>query len=236
MTIITYRIEDSSQTWWIKLETTAKLACNFWNRFVQPASSIIVRLGTFNSSGNTIARAYKPYRSPDGNIYGVVQFNVRFLQQFSDYEIAGTIIHEIGHLLGIGYDQWYTLFDFRSGRFTNQSIRQLSDLQYMSVETDYGPGTQYSHWDEESRFKQELMTGFKDKYEYVLPATIRVMRLLGHFIKEDLLYKTPLTELIQEVDGITFSMMESVEKIDLDYFEETELNEEIYFKNKIKKQ
>jgi len=94
-TIITYHIVADRQG---KLRAAAKLACDFWNRFIQPKSSVVIRLGIFTQFGNTIARAYEPYRR-DGVVYGVVEFNTVYLSQFSETEIVGTIIHEIGHTL-----------------------------------------------------------------------------------------------------------------------------------------
>ena len=99
---ITYKIISDIDG---KLKKGARTSCNFWNRFVEPKENIVIRLGTFRSWGGTIARAYKPYRK-DGVKYGLVEFNTKFLGQFSMEEIAGTIIHEIGHTLGFGWEEW----------------------------------------------------------------------------------------------------------------------------------
>ena len=193
-TLITYNIVEDSDD---KLRKTAKIACNFWNRFIVPNTSIVIRLGIFTSNGYTIARAYKPYTS-DGVVYGRIEFNTTYLNQFTDYDIAGTIIHEIGHTLGFGWDKWMELFDANSGIFKSKFIKNINELQHMLVETDFGPGTRFSHWDEE-RFDKELMTGFKDNYEYVLPVTIKVMTLLGHEIAEDISEKSDLEALMKEI-------------------------------------
>jgi hypothetical protein len=225
--IITYNIVSDEDD---LLKNTAKTSCNFWNRFVIPKLSIILRLGVFTSEGFTIARAYKPY-TKDESVYGIVEFNTKYLSQFDHFAIVGTLIHEIGHTLGIGWDVWETLFYSHSGEFKPEFIKKLPELQHMLVETDYGPGTQYSHWDEE-RFDEELMTGIKDNSEYVLPVTIKIMKLLGHQVIEELPIKTDLGLLMQDALGLTFSRAADISDIDLTYFKETELMEEFYIKGR----
>lgn len=171
--IITYKIvEDAGD----RLKNGARAACNFWNRFVLPRYSIVIRLGVFTQLGNTIARAYEPYEK-DGVRYGQVEFNTRFLLDYTPDEIAGTIIHEIGHTLGIGWDDWTRLFDGVTGRFGIDAINRFAALAQMEVERDGGSGTALAHWDE-ALFDRELMTGYKDSSEYVLPITIDVMEAL----------------------------------------------------------
>ena len=76
----------------------------------------MIRLGVFTSNTSTIARAYKPYER-DGVVYGIVEFNTKYLSTYSGNEISGTIIHEIAHTLGFGWDKWMELFDSK-GVFT----------------------------------------------------------------------------------------------------------------------
>jgi hypothetical protein len=222
-TLITYKIVSDVNG---RLKEAARTACNFWNRFVQPQSSIVIRLGIFTSFGTTIARAYKPY-SQGGVVYGVVEFNTNFLAEFSDNEVAGTVVHELGHTLGIGWDKWMTLFDPQTGLFTPQAVKSLPSLKKMHVETDYGPGTTLSHWDEE-RFGAELMTGLKGGSEHVLPVTIEVVGLLGHKVVERLGNKTPLDTLLTQVAAIQFSQKDAAKALDLDHFEVTPIWEETY--------
>jgi len=192
--LITYKIVSDLNG---KLKEGARTACNFWNRFVVPRSSIVIRLGVFSSKGRTIARAYKPYVK-DGVMYGIVEFNTKYLNDFNSIDIAGTVVHEIGHTLGFGWDDWMPLFHRSSGEFTEKAISQLEALEDMLAETDYGSGTRYSHWDEETH-DRELMTGFKDKGEYVLPVTIDVMELLGHRVIERLYGRVELGSILQLV-------------------------------------
>lgn len=219
---ITYKIISDMDG---KLKQGARTSCNFWNRFVQPKDNIVIRLGTFRSLGNTIARAYKPYEK-DKVKYGRVEFNTKYLGQFTMEEIAGTIIHEIGHTLGMGWEEWRQLFDPATGKFKNKAIVQLNDLETMEVERDGGAGTALAHWDE-TIFDKELMTGYKDKGEHVLPITIEVMALLGHKVKEQLTSKTALSELLMEASNVIFSRQQEISSINTDHFEETELMETI---------
>lgn len=220
-TLITYKIVSDVEG---KLKKAARTACNFWNRFVIPNSSIVIRLGVFTANTQTIARAYKPFKRGEV-VYGVVEFNTKYLAYFSDNDIAGTIIHEIGHTLGFGWDRWMELFD-ASGNFTQDAIAQVQELEEMRVETDYGPGTRYSHWDEETHDK-ELMTGIKDYSEYVLPVTIKIMRLLGHHVIEELDQQTNLSTLLGSLSQVIFSRQSEAKAIDRDHFESTDIWENV---------
>jgi len=227
-TLITYKIVSDQDG---KLKNAAKSACDFWNKFIMPASTIVIRLGVFTNFSSTIARAYKPCTN-ENIVYGRVEFNTKYLKTFTDTEIIGTIIHEIGHTLGFGWNKWMELFDHDTGEFKQGYIEQVPALDKMSVETDYGPGTRFSHWDEE-KFDRELMTGFKDDFEYVLPVTIEVTSLLGHKVLESLSQKTMLVDIINDLQSIVFSRTEDARKIDRDHFIETEIWEERYSSKRI---
>ena len=221
-TLVTYKIVSDVDG---KLKAAARVACNFWNRFVIPNSSIVIRLGVFTANSLTIARAYRPYEL-DGVVYGVVEFNTKYLSTFSKNQISGTIVHEIGHTLGFGWNEWMELFDASSGEFTQESINQLAALHDMRAETDYGPGTQYFHWDE-ARHDEELMTGIKDSVEHVLPVTIDIMTLLGHQVAEELPHKTNLDSLLDSLALVMFSRQAEAKSFNLDHYEKTPLWENI---------
>lgn len=221
-TLITYKIISDMDG---KLKAAARVACNFWNRFVIPSSSIVIRLGIFTANSPVIARAYKPYRY-NGVMYGEVEFNTKYLATYTKNKVSGTIVHEIGHTLGFGWEKWGTLYNVSTGEFTQDAINKLAALENMRVETDYGLGTQYSHWDEELHDK-ELMTGIKDNFEHVLPTTIDIMPLLGHQVAERLLHQTSLDTLLDNMALVMFSRQAEAKSINLDHFEKTPIMENI---------
>lgn len=220
--LITYKIVSDLDG---KVKAAARTACNFWNRFVDPRNSVVVRFGVFNERSSTIALAWEPY-SRKGHLYGRVEFNARYLQRYAPAQVVGTIIHEMGHTLGFGWQKWEKLYSSDTGEFTPRSVKALPTLEKMRVETDGGPGTEYSHWDEE-QFDRELMTGYEDRAEHVLPVTIDVMKLLGHDVKAKLERKTSLRSLIKESATVVFKRKAEAKKLDVDYFEETRLLETV---------
>jgi len=221
--LVTYKIVDDKDG---KLKTSGRTACNFWNHYISPGYDVVIRLGTFTQASNTIARAYMPSRK-DGVAYGRVEFNTKYLDSFTTNEISGTIVHEIGHTLGIGWTDWMELFDEATGKFTDAAVAQLKSLEEMLVETDYGDGTAYAHWDEET-FGEEMMTGLKNPTgEHVLPITIDVMGVLGHHVVERLPGKTHIDVLLNMLSQMIFSRKVQARLIDRDYFKETELMETI---------
>jgi hypothetical protein len=223
-TMITYKIVADRDG---KLKTACITACNFWNGFVRPKNNIVIRLGIFTEDGDAIAQAFEPY-TKSGVVYGRIEFNTKYLKTFSQNKIAGTIAHEIGHTLGMGWKKWLTLFDSDSGLFKKKAVSACGDLSKMEVELDGGPGTELSHWDED-KFGAELMTGYKNSAEHVFPVSISVMGLLGHTVKKELAAKTGLTKLLKAHTTITFSSAKKSEarKIDRDHFVETQVHETI---------
>jgi len=217
--LITYKIVSDENG---KIKKAARTACNFWNKFVEPRRSVIIRLGIFSEDSDTIAQAYEPHVGPKGLVYGQVEFNSKYLRAFSHAKTAGTIVHEIGHTLGFGWKKWMRLFDEDTGQFGRNAVQTLPSLRNMLVETDGGDGTAFSHWDEE-RFDKELMTGYEDRAEHVLPVTIDVMKLLGHRVKTHLIKKRTLASLLRESAKVKFTRKAQAKKLDLDHFKETPL-------------
>ena len=220
--IITYVIDKDQPD---HLKAAAKTACNFWNRFIQARQSIVIQLGRFTANSNTIARAYEPFMRA-GVMYGKVEFNTKYLSTFTKYQVAGTIAHEIGHTLGFGWETWASLFSETTGRFTPAAVQALPTLSKMRVERDGGAGTELSHWDEDTH-TDELMTGYKDEVETLLPITIDVMRLLGHQVVESLPGPAALVDVLRSTESVIFSRQGDTETIDLDVQQITKLWEEI---------
>ncbi len=220
--LVTYKISMDVDG---KLKKSARIACNFWNRFIVPKSSTVIRLGIFYEDSNTIAWAYRPYMN-NGVAYGLVEFNTKYLSQFTKHEISGTIIHEIGHTLGFGSDAWDDLFENTTGEFTETAVSLLPALEDMEVETDGGPGTRLSHWDERI-FGKEVMTGYKNLSEHILPVTIDIMNLLGHRVIEKLLGQTTMKSLLDSLEQVVFYRHAAAKAVDRDHFEQTEIMENI---------
>lgn len=102
-------------------------------------------------------------------LYGLMFFDTADLDFLAQNGIFDeVVVHEMGHVLGIG-----TLWDFgrdllqgttADPRFVGpQAIAGYLEVggrgTSVPVEEGFGPGTRFSHWDEET-FDKELMTGF----------------------------------------------------------------------------
>lgn len=229
MALITYKIVSDEGG---KVKEAARTACNFWNHFVLPRQPIVIRLSVFEGDDETIAQSYDPY-TKKGVIYGRIEFNSRFLKG-SSTKAAGTIVHEIGHTLGFGFAKWMKLFERKSGLFLPKHVATVPLLEAMLVERRGGDGTELAHWDEE-KHNRELMTGFDDSAEHVLPVTIDVMPLLGHKVKKRLTEKTSLTKLLTKLAKVKFAKKKQAKALDLDLFRETDLRETLPHKPRAKR-
>jgi hypothetical protein len=128
-------------------------------------------------------------------LYGVMRFDtddLAFLQQ--NNVLDEVVVHEMGHVLGIG-----TLWNFgrtllqgtaTDPRFVGpNAIAGFHEVRgrgaTIPVEEDGGPGTRFSHWDDET-FDAELMTGFIGLGESPLSImTIGSMADLGYLVNNN---------------------------------------------------
>lgn len=220
--LVTYKIVTDQDG---KLKRAARIACNFWNGYLTPKESIVIRLGTFKRRGDTVAEASEPFRK-DGVVYGAVDYNSRHLEEETVERVAGTIVHEIGHTLGIGSAEWRRLFNRNTGAATKPSVRRLPALANTWVELEGGEGTAYVHWSED-RFGSELMTGWGNRSEHVLPVTIDVMELFGHQLTKRLPKRTRLNALLEDAERFVFQRRADAKVLDLDHFKKTKMRERL---------
>jgi len=157
---------------------------------------IEVALAPIDGPGGILGQAGPSFvRTADFlTISGVMFFDVddlAFLEQLDLFEEV--IVHEMGHVLGIG-----TLWNVAPFGF-DRTLRQGSDddpffagskanvfwnaeggTDLLPIEGDFGPGTRFGHWDEEA-LDNELMTGFLNLGENPLSRiTAGSMRDLGY--------------------------------------------------------
>ena len=114
-------------------------------------------------------------------IYGVMRFDsadIAALEADGTFDLV--ILHEMGHVLGVGsYWDFFGYLDYATdpggqscnqatvfttsptfnGTEANGEFAALGESGQAPVEDEFGPGTQCSHWDE-AFFNTELMTGF----------------------------------------------------------------------------
>ncbi|MDO1511122.1 leishmanolysin-related zinc metalloendopeptidase [Maribacter confluentis] len=157
---------------------------------------IEVVLAPIDGSGGILGQAGPQFvRSDDFlTLSGVMFFDVAdldFLEELDLFEEV--IVHEMGHVLGIG-TLWNTVpfgFDrtlrggddsnpYFLGKKANVFWNAEGGTLELPVEGDFGPGTALGHWDEEV-LNNELMTGFLNLGENPLSRiTAGSMKDLGY--------------------------------------------------------
>lgn len=205
---ITYRILEDRDG---KLESAARLACNFWNHHIEPETPVVLHVDLYFSLFRTVAKSLEPEHR-GGVAHGHIRFNTVYVDRYTELQLAGTLAHELGHTLGIGWARWDDLYDADTGRFTDDAIARLPALATMQVETGYGPATRYMHW-KESRHRGELMTGIENQTEHVLPVTIDVMALLGHRVVRPLQERTPVRTLLAQLQDLPFTRRQEAREL-----------------------
>jgi Ca2+-binding RTX toxin-like protein len=127
--------------------------------------------------------------------HGIMQFDSADVAvMFSNGTFAAVILHEMGHVLGIG-TLWdagpNNLLDPVNHRYTGANAlaeyRILTgnpSATYIPVEDGGGPGTANGHWDEET-FNTEIMTGYIESAGTSMPIsrmTIASLADLGYSV------------------------------------------------------
>ena len=99
--------------------------------------------------------------------HGVMEFNsADVANMFSNGIWTGVILHEMGHILGIG-TKWSGLLNSQGDYIGANALNEYRALignpnaASIPVEHDGGSGTAGAHWDEDT-FNTELMTGWVD--------------------------------------------------------------------------
>ena len=219
------QLRDGNSSSYKTLKLCAKIACNFWNGHINPSKNVVIQIGVFDEGQTTtIARAWTPFEE-NGVLYGKVEFNANrmYWKEF----MATVMMHEICHTLGFGWESLDRLYDKETGLFHQEFVNEIPELAQMKIELDYGPSTRYAHWDEET-FGNEMMTGIKNlRTEYVLPVTIKIMKLFGHEVVVFPEEKLKLNrKTIKKLSEIKFSRQKDVSLIDTLYERETTIAEE----------
>ena len=136
-------------------------------------------------NGNTMPRA------------GVMTFDsADVANQIANGKFEATVLHEMGHIIGIGSGKWRervagkdTTNPTYSGALAVNGIKGFNAIGgkgvRVPVEGDGGPGTALAHWDE-TTFKNELMTGFLSGQTQPLSAmTVNSLIDLGYQVNKN---------------------------------------------------
>jgi hypothetical protein len=139
--------------------------------------------GVLGMVGPTHARTH-----PDGKFRpqsGFMTFDEEDVESMmADGTWTGVILHEMGHVLGIGTvwidnDLHISEQDEYLGNFVKEEWANLGCSGKLPVETDGGEGTAGSHWDEEC-LNRELMTGIVDEDMSLSTITVASLRDMGY--------------------------------------------------------
>jgi len=162
--------------------------------------AINVILGPIDGPGKTLGWAAPCFARSTGGLpaFGIMQFDTDDLAQLeTDGQLGDVVLHEMGHVLGIGvlWDAFGLLFDdngeldecfpidddpppplttdpYFSGTQALTAFNNNGGLTYVGnkvpVEDDFGGGTRCVHW-RESVLDNELMTGFTETPSTAMP-------------------------------------------------------------------
>jgi len=142
-------------------------------------------LGILGSAGPCIVSQ----NSGEYSRVGLMEFDIDDVEMMvNDGSWEGVILHEMGHILGIG-TLWsdFGLIQkpvkgdknaYFLGAHGVQAQLDIKGTGKPVIETDYGQGTAYGHWDE-ATYDNELMTGFASGNEKLSLLTIETLQDLG---------------------------------------------------------
>ena len=134
---------------------------------------------SIDGPGGTLGRAGPDELRPGSRLpaYGHMEFDSADVAgMFANGTWTNVILHEMGHILGIG-TLWSTLGLKTSSTGDYIGANALREYRTLSgnpsaasvpVEHDFGAGTANAHWDED-RFNAELMTGFIEPASVPMP-------------------------------------------------------------------
>jgi len=142
-----------------------------------------------DGAGGTLGRAGALLtRETGGQAYfGIMEFDTADLSRLaSSGRLQSVILHEMGHVLGIGAD--WALKGFIDDLLTNPAYngaagvsewRALGRDGKPPIENSGGAGTAIGHW-RESVFNNELMTGYSDADERLSRLTVAALADQGY--------------------------------------------------------
>jgi len=142
-----------------------------------------------DGAGGTLGRAGALLtRETGGQAYfGIMEFDTADLSRLaSSGRLQSVILHEMGHVLGIGAD--WALKGFIDDLLTNPAYngaagvsewRALGRDGKPPIENSGGAGTALGHW-RESVFNNELMTGYSDADERLSRLTVAALADQGY--------------------------------------------------------
>ena len=149
---------------------------------------------TIDGPGGTLGQA-GPDLLRSGTLlpaHGTMQFDVADVaQMFANGTWASVVMHEIGHILGIG-TLWSSLH-LKNAAGDYIGVHGLSEYRVLSgnplatsvpIEHDGGSGTVGAHWDEDT-FNTELMTGYAESPGVPMPIsrmTIGALQDIGYTV------------------------------------------------------
>ena len=124
---------------------------------------------------------------------GIMEFDKAGIRELSDDGIlTAVIMHEMGHVLGLGtlWDtSYFDLVNYRKCGYTGENALQEyqrlsgdSSATYVPLETGGGGSTAYAHWSE-AVFNDEIMTGYVNGDRPISRVTIGALEDMGYTVR-----------------------------------------------------